>query len=149
MVGTSTINLSDNTKDNVNQIGKKAENLRILLKNNLRVPEGFVITTSTYSRFLSRNNIDELIQDSFIDINHNDNDLILRISEIIRKEIMKSPLPEELVQEISTDYSYYDSLNVAVRSSATAEDLPKLSFAGQYDTFLNVKSLKQIFHHIK
>lgn len=144
-----TVDLTDIKVDNVVKTGNKALNLKLLLKSNLRVPKGYVITTSAYSLFLTRNKIDKLIQDLIDDINYSDYDSILKVSEILRKKIIDSPLPEKLVQEISTKYSHYDSVDVAVRSSATAEDLPTLSFAGQYDTFLNVKTLKQIYHHVK
>ena len=130
-------------------IGNKALNLNILLKNNYNVPDGYVIKTSGYILFLNRNGIDKLIQNSLETINYNNYNSIVEISELIRTNILESPLPDELLKELSVSHNLFDNFSFAVRSSATAEDLPASSFAGQYDTFLNITGLENITLNIK
>ena len=130
-------------------IGNKALNLNILLKNNYSIPDGHVIKTSGYKLFLNHNGIDKLIQKSLETIKYNNYSSIVEISELIRRKILESPLPDELIKELSINRNLYNNFSFAVRSSATAEDLPASSFAGQYDTFLNIIGLENITLNIK
>lgn len=147
--GPFTVSFTDISTDDVKKIGNKAANLSLLMAKAFSVPEGYVIKTSAYTLFLMRNKLDNIIQDSLNKIKDNDYNSIEVAAKSIKNAIEGSPLPIELTNEISAKYPHYDSYYVAVRSSATAEDLPSASFAGQYDTYLNLKGLKQIFHHIK
>jgi len=130
-------------------IGNKALNLNILLKNNYSIPDGHVIKTSGYKLFLNHNGLDKLIQKSLETIDYNNYSSIVEISELIRRKILESPLPDELIDELSVNHNIYNNFSFAVRSSATAEDLPESSFAGQYDTFLNIIGPKNITLNIK
>ncbi|MHA1486880.1 MAG: PEP/pyruvate-binding domain-containing protein, partial [Promethearchaeota archaeon] len=143
------IDITQVKEEDAVDIGNKALNLNILLKNNFSIPDGHVIKTSGYKLFLNQNGIDKLIQKSLETINYNNYSSIVEISELIRRKILESPLPEELIKELSINHNLYNNFSFAVRSSATAEDLPTSSFAGQYDTFLNIIGLENITLNIK
>ena len=143
------IDLTDVKEEDSIDIGNKAWNLNVLLKNNYRIPDGHVIKTSGYKLFVNHNGIDKLIQKSLETINYNNYSSIVEISELIGRKILESPLPDELIKELSINNDLYNNLSFAVRSSATAEDLPTSSFAGQYDTFLNIMGLDNITLNIK
>ena len=143
------INITQVKEEDAIDIGNKALNLNILLKNNYSIPDGHVIKTSGYKLFLNLNEIDKLIQKSLETINYNDYNSVVEISELIRRKILESPLPEGLIKELSINHNLYNNFSFAVRSSATAEDLPASSFAGQYDTFLNIIGLENIVLNIK
>ncbi|NVM36753.1 MAG: hypothetical protein HWN81_14245 [Candidatus Lokiarchaeota archaeon] len=130
-------------------VGSKAANLGKLIKNKFLVPNGFVVKTTAYDLFLKDNNLIELIQEALKSIDYSNLESVRNSTNIISDSFEKSSFPKELIEEIKLKYQPFSSYGVAVRSSATAEDLPKASFAGQYDTYLNVKDLEQIFHYIK
>ncbi|MFW9968690.1 MAG: PEP/pyruvate-binding domain-containing protein [Candidatus Odinarchaeota archaeon] len=131
------------------EVGNKAFNLGKLIQGNFPVPKGFVIKTNAYEYFLMSNNLIEIIQKSLELINYDNIESVNNYGEIIRNSIVKATIPNNLVDEIKVKYTEISSRNIAIRSSATAEDLPEASFAGQYDTFLNLKNLDQIFYYIK
>ncbi|WP_240931183.1 pyruvate, water dikinase [Acidianus sulfidivorans] len=118
--------------------GGKGANLGELVSFDIRVPPGFVITSKAYSYFIKYNNLDEKIRSIL-----NSNEDSVQISNKIKNLILSHPLPKDLEELI---LSSYDDLTkkigkevlVAVRSSATAEDIENASFAGQQDTYLNV-----------
>ncbi len=119
--------------------GGKGANLGELVSFDIRVPPGFVITSKAYYYFISYNNIHEKIND--ILLNEKDSEVA---SEKIKQIIISSPIPKDLEEAILSTYDELANkigkeILVAVRSSATAEDLANASFAGQQDTFLNVK----------
>ena len=131
------------------EIGNKAANLGILIQNNFNVPEGFVITTNAYNEFVNFNNLDKSIQESLASLEYHNYKSLEKCSKEIQDLIVNSKIPSVLVNEFELNYKRYSSYNVAVRSSATAEDLPTASFAGQYDTYLNLKGLNHVVDHIK
>jgi len=143
------IDITQVKEEDTIDIGNKALNLNILLKNNYSIPDGHVIKTSGYKLFLNHNEIDKLIQKSLETINYKNYSSIVEMSELIRSKILESPLPDELIKELSINHNLYNNFSFAVRSSATAEDLPATSFAGQYDTFLNIIGLENITLNIK
>nr|WP_240938924.1 pyruvate, water dikinase [Metallosphaera hakonensis] len=124
--------------------GGKGANLGELLSQGIRVPPGFVITSKAYSYFLDYNGL----RDQIVSI-LNEESSSERASERIKALILSSKVPQDLEEMI---YSSYDELVrivgkevlVAVRSSATAEDIESASFAGQQDTYLNVKKANLI-----
>ncbi|MFX1279550.1 MAG: PEP/pyruvate-binding domain-containing protein [Promethearchaeota archaeon] len=130
-------------------LGSKALNLRRLIRYNFSVPEGFVIKTDAYTQFLDNNHLNKIVQEALERIKYDDYEAIEECSRTINNAIMQSKLPLELIEELKIHYNKYSSYGVAVRSSATAEDQPTASFAGQYDTYLNLKNLNQILDHIK
>ncbi|MCK4371454.1 MAG: PEP/pyruvate-binding domain-containing protein, partial [Candidatus Lokiarchaeota archaeon] len=143
-----TIDLTDITyKDR--GVGSKAANLGKLIKNNFSVPTGFVVKIAAYDLFLKNNNLIELIQKTLKSIDYSNLESVKNNANTISDTFEKSSFPKELIEEINLKYQPFSSYGVAIRSSATAEDMPKASFAGQYDTFLNVKELELLLHYIK
>ena len=141
---------------NINDIpsvgGKNAslgEMIQKLTPQGLLIPSGFVITAQSYTYHLETNNIKNKINELITTINKDNLEELGHIGEKIRSLIKISPLPDDLEKEICTAYKamekqYGTNCSVAVRSSATAEDLPEASFAGQQDTFLNIQGTKEL-----
>src|SRR6266404_1962095 len=122
----------------------------------IRVPQGFAITVDSYTHYMNYNNLTEKINDlinQVIDINDLKN--LKKVSEEIRTLIENGQVPADLAQEIHAAYQdlsiYYheEYCDVAVRSSATTEDLPDASFAGQQDTFLHVQGTDNVLIYYK
>tara|TARA_B100000029_G_scaffold235347_2_gene232506 strand:+ start:27302 stop:29614 length:2313 start_codon:yes stop_codon:yes gene_type:complete len=131
-------------------VGGKSANLGELLNAGLPVPDGFAITTLAYKKLVieseSKTQIEEILNTLDID----DFNSINSCSDQIRQVIEAIPLSEDLISEISSSYaSLGDNVEVAVRSSATAEDLPTASFAGQMDSFLYIKGIDNVLKSVK
>ena len=123
-------------------VGGKSANLGELLNAGLPVPGGFAITTAVYKELVIETESKNQIHDLLNNLDMDDFDSINSCSAQIRELIEKIPLPESLISEIQSSYrSLGDDVEVAVRSSATAEDLPSASFAGQMDSFLYIKGI--------
>lgn len=126
-----------------------------LVPRGIKVPNGFAITAEAYWTLLDNGNVRDQIKDILADLDVTDIDLLRVRASKIRELIFGTPVPKELKEEIleayhklSAEYSMQDA-DVAVRSSATAEDLPDASFAGQQDTYLNVQGESSLIHHVK
>ncbi len=143
------VNLKNTEKRDITDLGGKAVSLSKLIRNDFPVPDGFVVTTEAYSLFLKNNDLIEIINNKLSSINYTNHDIIENCSNEIQEAINKGNLPTVVIERIKEAYDNLYTTNVAVRSSATAEDLPTASFAGQYDTFLNLKTLGQVTQHIK
>ena len=124
--------------DDFLQTGSKAYNLARLRRMGFNVPGGFCIRADAYQEHLKTNKI------SFASTAD-----IKKVLAQIRQNIVNVPLAENLKTQIEHYYNLLSAKCVAVRSSATAEDLPKYSFAGQYDTYLNVKSAAECIESVK
>jgi len=138
--------------------GKNASlgELYILSQNmNFNISNGFAITTNLYNNFLVNNNIKNIIEDIILDINTSNIDDIDIISNKIKNLIIKSSFNDEQIKLITDNYRMLSTLynlenvNVAVRSSAIAEDMPNASFAGQHDTYLNISDIDNLLFSIK
>lgn len=121
----------------------------------IRIPNGFAITAYAYFYFIKKNKLEGKIRNILKGLDaHNVNDLFKR-GKMVREMILQAPFPKELEKEIIKGYcqleSYYkkNGVDVAVRSSATAEDLPDASFAGQQETYLNIRSRKHLLIAVK
>ncbi|NMD71048.1 phosphoenolpyruvate synthase [Bacillus sp. DNRA2] len=131
-------------------VGGKGSNLGELSKiDGIHVPEGFCVTTAGFQKAIEQNESYHALLDRLTKLNVEDRDQINEISRKIRQIIIDLEIPSDVVNEVThylslvgNEYAY------AVRSSATAEDLPNASFAGQQDTYLNIKGLKVILQHI-
>jgi pyruvate,water dikinase len=140
------MNLQDIQQDDLNLVGSKAYSLSKMyneLKNkNVEVPDGFVVTTQSFNDFISFNNINKLIENEMSIINSNIDDFhIVELSaKKIQQKILSGNFDELLNNNILNSFLNLKSDIVAVRSSSTAEDLNNASFAGQYDSMLNVTS---------
>ncbi|HBR70189.1 TPA: phosphoenolpyruvate synthase [Candidatus Dependentiae bacterium] len=121
-----------------------------LSKKNIKIPDGFASTADAYWYFIDNNNLRKPIQELMEKIsNLKDTNLVQKTSSHIRKLIESHPIPTDLEKELITAYEKLcknKNCPVAVRSSATAEDLPTASFAGQQETFLNVRGAKELLH---
>src|SRR6185295_533801 len=115
-------------------IGEMIQNLS---KKNVKVPHGFATTVMAYRSFLTQNNLDQKISDMLTHVNVHKMDSLIKSSKMIRRWIEKAPFSAELEQAIRKEYEKLKQVSVAVRSSATSEDLPTASFAGQQETYLN------------
>jgi pyruvate,water dikinase len=151
--------------DEIELVGGKNASLGEMLKNlkslNVKVPYGFVITAESYDLFMRYNNLNEKINNIIKETNVDDFVDLKRNSLKIRNIIIDGEIPEELKLSILKYYKnlsskYLDNNNnpqeytdVAVRSSGTSEDLPDASFAGQQDTYLNVRGNTQLLEKIK
>ncbi|MHA3964403.1 MAG: PEP/pyruvate-binding domain-containing protein [Candidatus Thorarchaeota archaeon SMTZ1-45] len=129
-----TYELGDLDNSKVTIAGGKASNLGILLKAGFNVPDGFVISTEGYKLFLQSNNIDTK---NIIEI------------ERLRDSIEQADIPDDIIESINLAYDKLGGGSVAIRSSATAEDMPEASFAGQYETSLNIEGKESLLKHIK
>ncbi len=145
--------------DDVGIVGGKnaslGEMIRELKSQGINVPYGFALTADSYWYILENAKIKDKIADTLKDLNTHDLDNLQTKCSLIRQMIENAPIPDDLLSEIKEAYlklsSMYSTQNadVAVRSSATAEDLPDASFAGQQDTYLNVKGLDNVVKYVK
>ena len=118
--------------------GGKGANLSKLIQAGFPVPPGFVITTAAYLEFVAENSLSGTIYELTANIDPQDNKRLENISRQIRAAFEVGNLSPEIREQIQIVYENIENRSVALRSSATAEDLPGLSFAGQQDTFLNI-----------
>ncbi len=137
--------------DDVELVGGKNASLGEMIRNlkgmGVRVPGGFATTSAAYRDFLRTDNLDERIHAALESLDVDDIDALNRTGQDIRKWIIETELPSRLMKEIRLAWQEMSGgrdIAVAVRSSATAEDLPDASFAGQQETFLNVRGLDNL-----
>ncbi|TFG17161.1 MAG: hypothetical protein EU531_04165 [Promethearchaeota archaeon] len=143
------IDLNDTDNLDVNLIGMKAANLGTLIQNNIKVPNGYVISTNAYELFLKYNNLEEVIHNELSKMDNKSFESIKLCSTKIRNAFLEGKLPRPLIFELQSKSNSIFNQPLAIRSSALAEDLPGLSFAGQYDSYLNIKGEEDIIRHIK
>jgi len=130
--------LDDIRGDDLETVGGKAASLGEMTSAGLPVPPAFVVTADTYRSFIEATGIDDELFE-LVDIETEDSQALSEAAEAAQELIRETPMPEEVHEEILGAYDELgDDVPVAVRSSATAEDLPDASFAGQQETFLNV-----------
>ncbi len=137
--------------------GKNAslgEMISQLSAKGVRVPTGFATTADAYREFLAQSGLDKKINDLLDHLNADDTQALAKCGTQIREWIMAAPFPAALDQAIAEQYAILtaksgNGATFAVRSSATAEDLPDASFAGQQESFLNIHGLDNILHAIK
>ncbi len=145
--------------DDVEKVGGKNASLgemyTILSQKGIRVPNGFIITAEGYRSFIKESGLDELIRSLLKDLDTADIRALQKAGKKIREAVIKAELSSELKNEIDVAYknlslSYgQEATDVAVRSSATAEDLPGASFAGEHDTYLNVVGIENVHKYVK
>lgn len=144
---------SEVDKEDISFVGGKGANLGEMVKIGLPVPDGFIVTSQAYFHFLKENNLRAKIKDLLEDLDTADPVALAHVSEQIKKLILNGRIPKEIYEPIIKYYSklgktFRDAL-VAIRSSATAEDLPTASFAGQQATFLNVKGEANVVEKVR
>jgi len=144
--------------EDVAEVGGKNASLGEMYRNltaeGVRVPNGFAVTSSAYRYLLDTNNAWEKLHALLDDIDVNNIDELQTKGKQCREIIQNCMIPEDLKNEILASYSelkkeYGEGLSLAVRSSATAEDSPEASFAGQNDTYLNISSEEELLDAYK
>lgn len=137
---------SDIRKEDIKDVGGKGANLGELTRAGIPVPNGFCVTSDAYFHFLEQTGLKKNITSLLQGLNPEDNKKLNQVSKAIKQLIISAKMPEDLSKPIKEAYLRLGGLSVAVRSSATAEDLPEASFAGQQATFLNIKGPEQVVH---
>ena len=140
------IKLAELGMDDVETVGGKNASLGEMISNlsnlGVSVPGGFATTAAAYREFLATNALDKRINDLLDDLDVDNIEALTNAGSTIRGWVMETPLPADLMSAVQAawdEMSDGQDIAVAVRSSATAEDLPDASFAGQQETFLNVR----------
>lgn len=131
-------------------VGGKGLHLGELSKiQGIQVPEGFCVTTAGYQKAIEQNETLQALLDQLTMLKVENRDQIGDVSKKIRQTIMEAEIPSDVVKAVACHLSRFGEEHAyAVRSSATAEDLPHASFAGQQDTYLNITGLDAILQHI-
>ena len=143
------LNFDEIKKEDVLIAGGKGANLGEMTSAKINVPRGFVITADDYRDFLKENSIDIFIENE-IKKSGNDEKVLLNVADDFRTKIKSGKFPTLLENAIREKYfNLGDNVRVAVRSSATAEDLPDASFAGQQETYLNVRGLDDVLEQVR
>ncbi len=148
------------SQDDVPIVGGKnaslGEMIRELASRGVRVPDGFAITAAAFRRHLEQAGLTESIQRELEALDHHDTRALARVAADIRRRVREAPLPEDIAAAVRDAYARLSAaagdaaepatedggLHVAVRSSATAEDLPTASFAGQQETYLHIRGFR-------
>jgi pyruvate,water dikinase len=158
---TNVVWLDQIGMSDIPEVGGKNASLGEMISNlsalGVRVPLGFATTADAYRRFLAHEHLGERIADAIARLNVDDVAALTQAGAEIRRWIEQHPLPEDLEADIrasyaalvATDDGTADASTWAVRSSATAEDLPDASFAGQQETFLNIGGIENILTAIR
>lgn len=142
-------------KNDIPLVGGKGANLGELTQMGLDVPPGFCVTSSAYNYFVNYTNLNEIVKLLLERLDVDNSDSLTMVSEKLQAKLNESKIPEDLEKEIIDAYrefsKKYDLVDphVAVRSSATAEDLPDASFAGQQDTYLHISGEEELLRHIR
>jgi pyruvate,water dikinase len=148
-----TLRMSD-----VPRVGGKNASLGEMIshldKLGVRVPGGFATTAQAYRDFLAQDGLDRRIQSLLDELNVADVNALAQVGSQIREWIVKTPLPARLESELRAAYDKLvaqsqGGISLAIRSSATAEDLPDASFAGQQETFLNISGIDNVLAAIR
>ncbi|MEM2974303.1 MAG: PEP/pyruvate-binding domain-containing protein [Candidatus Micrarchaeia archaeon] len=146
---------SDLRKEDVRVVGGKGANLGEMENAGFPIPPGFCVAADSYWMFITENKIDELIKQQLIGLDLSDTSKLNEASYKIKDRIINTPMPDEIRATIIDAYRKLsqkmgvDEAYVAVRSSATAEDLPEASFAGQQASFLNIKGADNVVKAVK
>jgi rifampicin phosphotransferase len=150
-MGSLVLDFQEMEKTQLLLVGGKGLNLGELSKiEGIQVPEGFCVTTVGYQKAIEQNETYDALLDQLSMLNVADRNQIGEISRKIRKIIIDAEIPSDVMKAVTQHLSHLGNEHAyAVRSSATAEDLPHASFAGQQDTFLNIFGKEAILQHIK
>ena len=143
--------LEEIRKEDISAVGGKGASLGEMSSIGLPVPGGFVVTSRAFRHFLIEAGIEQTLFADLEDLNVDDNPALERASKKARAAVMKAKMPASLKDRIREAYLKLEGggMVVAVRSSATAEDLPDASFAGQQETYLNIKGEKSLLEAVQ
>ena len=154
----NTINFKEVGLQDIHQVGGKNASLGEMIRNlsaaQILVPAGFATTADAFRLFLAQDGLDKKIYQHLASLNVDDVQELARVGQMIRQWIVATPFLADFEKDVRDAYAAlqktigHGNFSVAVRSSATAEDLPDASFAGQQETFLNVSGLDAILQSI-
>jgi pyruvate,water dikinase len=142
-------------KHDIPIVGGKGANLGEMTQKGLDVPPGFCVTAPAYKYFIEKSHLNNDIKARIDSLDIEDSAKLQKASEEIQSLINSAQIPNDLEDEIVSAYSQFSSdigietPEVAVRSSATAEDLPEASFAGQQDTYLHISGKKELLNYVR
>ena len=148
-------NLKEISMKDFDAVGGKNSSLGEMLSNltelGINVPGGFAITSSAFDEFMSSSKIDKVISKELANLNVENLRDLRRTGRKLRGLILKTPLPQNLISQIEQAWLVVSrsGKSFAVRSSATAEDLPDASFAGQQETFLNIDGFDNLLNAVR
>jgi pyruvate,water dikinase len=149
------LDFSDVDKDSLPRVGGKNASLGEMIRAGIRVPPGFAVTTDSYLGFVTETGIQDKIMERLSGLNTEDMDALDKASSDVQELIKGVPVPAPVQEAIEggyatlCDHCLVEVIPVAVRSSATAEDLPTASFAGQQDTFLWVEGSDRVIDRVQ
>ncbi|HYW89508.1 MAG TPA: PEP/pyruvate-binding domain-containing protein, partial [Chloroflexota bacterium] len=138
----------EQAQPDIDSLGGKAASLARLTAAGLSVPRGFVVSTDAYRRFVAENALQPRILQA-VSTTSTDPASLDRAATTISQLFDGAAMPDDLAHEIDAAYAQLGDVAVAVRSSATAEDLPELSFAGQQETYLNIRGAEELRRAVK
>ena len=143
--------LEEIRKEDIISVGGKGASLGEMASLGLPVPRAFVVTAQAFRRFLVEADLEEKIFSSFEKLDVEDNAALEKAADNAKELVMKAKMPAIIKEEIKKAYKKMsaEDLIVAVRSSATAEDLPDASFAGQQETYLNIKGAANLLESVQ
>lgn len=154
----STLKFEEVGIEDVSEVGGKnaslGEMIQSLSKKGVKIPSGFIVTATAYRHFLKSTSLDQFIKDALKGLDSKNLEDLKNAGKSIREKMLSTPFPKELDTEIENalnhaEKKYGQNADFAVRSSATAEDLPGASFAGEHETYLNVRGLKNVLEATK
>ena len=142
--------LEEIRKEDIAAVGGKGASLGEMSSLGLPVPGGFVVTSRAFRNFLVGTGLERTLFSELENLNVDDNKALEQAAQKARAAVMKAKMPESLKKHVREAYRKLDGGNmvVAVRSSATAEDLPDASFAGQQETYLNIRGEKNLLEAV-
>lgn len=159
IASTHTRPLNQLTMHDLDQVGGKNASLGEMINHlhplGVTVPTGFATTADAFRTFLAQDGLDKKIYGMLDSLDVDNVEALTKVGKSIREAIINMPFPEEFSRDIAQSYQRLceeigqEHFSVAVRSSATAEDLPEASFAGQQETYLNVRGLDAVLIAIK
>lgn len=141
----------ETNKNDILLVGGKGANLGEMYNSGIPVPNGFIVTSTAYFDFINKTSLANKIRSELSGLNVSNSKELFEVSKRIQHAFLTASLPDSLKNEIKDAYHYLSGefdKRVAVRSSATAEDLPDASFAGQQETYLNVIGYKEVVNHV-
>ncbi|MCL2615633.1 MAG: phosphoenolpyruvate synthase [Dehalococcoidia bacterium] len=136
-------------RDDIPLVGGKGANLGEMSQAKIPVPPGFIVTAEAYYDFIQANGLTDKIVTALQGLDTNDSKKLQQASAQIKQDIMSAPMPADTTKAIEEAYTKMNEGLVAVRSSATAEDLPEASFAGQQSTYLNIEGKENVINAVQ
>jgi len=147
------VDFDEVSKDDIGLVGGKGANLGEMVKIDLPVPSGFIVTSQAYFQFIKKNHLKKEIERILKPLKVEDPKQLKQASDDIKTLIINSKVPKKIADRIMRRYERMGNIVshplVAVRSSATAEDLPDASFAGQQETYLNIQGEANLVNRTK